>query len=301
MPAWSITIIIAPYHVGLYDHRVGGGPLRILSHGVARELEKFAPVSYVNIGPVDGFEGEIGRTFEIMRRISAAVSKAVANDSFPLVLSGNCHGSAATVAGLRKSHPDLGVLWLDAHDDLDTPSTHENGYLDAMSASMMTGTSWHALMKTVPGHEPLDTERLVFCGLRDVSELQRQTVEEAGVDVVWGNAGRKVDFSSELVKVLDRKKFRATHVHLDLDVLDESLGRVNDFPSPGGFLPQDLMDIMGVVPTKTDPTSLVVCSFDPRLEGGDTVASLAVRAISTFFQRLKERKLLVDQKELVSS
>lgn len=290
--ATSITIIVAPYHVGIYDHRVGGGPLRILAHGIADKLEKFAPISYVNIGPVDDFEGEIGRTFEIIRRISTAVSKAVENNSFPLVLSGNCYGSSATVAGVRNKHPEVAALWLDSHDDLDTPSINENGYLDAMAASMMTGTSWHTLMKTVPGHEAMDPKQLIFCGLRDVTELQRENVRQTGVDVVWGDAEKKVDFTSELATLLERRNLGPTHVHLDLDVLDQSLGAVNDFSSPGGFMADDLMSIMPMITTKTDPTSLAVCQFDPRLEGGDTVARLAVQSICAFFKSLKDKKIL---------
>ncbi|KPM43165.1 hypothetical protein AK830_g3404 [Neonectria ditissima] len=295
MPLTSITIIVAPYHVGVYNHRVGGGPLRILSHGLGRELEALTSVSYINIGPVDEFEGEIGKTFEVIRRISTAVSKAVSSNSFPLVLSGNCYAGAATAAGLNVSAPDsdLSVLWLDAHDDLDTPSTHENGYLDAMAASMMTGSSWHQLMSTVPGHKPLDVKKVIYCGLRDVSDIQRKTVQEAGVDVVWGDATRKVDFESELAAILDRRKLAKTHVYLDLDVLDESLGRVNEFPSPGGYLPDDLFGLMTMIPAKATPTSMVVCSFDPQLEGGDSVASLAVRGICKFVQGLKDKDILV--------
>ncbi|KAM0205295.1 hypothetical protein ACHAPA_012129 [Fusarium lateritium] len=300
MALTSITIIVSPYHVGIYDHRVGGGPLRILSHGIGRDLSKLAPVSYINIGPVDEFEGEIGKTFEIIRRISNAVSKAAKNNSFPLVLAGNCYASTATMAGLNQAKPETlehtsqpGVLWLDAHDDLDTPSTHENGYLDAMAASMLTGTSWHALMKTVPGHQPVDVKKLVYCGLRDVSDVQTKTIKEAGVDVIWGNDNKQVDFTVQLAKLLDqRSDIKDAHIHLDLDVLDESLGRVNEFPSPGGYLPADLMGLMQMIPTKVNPTSLVVCSFNPRLEGGDTVASLACQGIYRFISELKHKGLL---------
>ncbi|SCO91362.1 related to arginase [Fusarium oxysporum] len=305
MPFTSITIIVSPYHVGIYDHRVGGGPLRILSHGIGRDLSKLAPVSYINIGPVDEFEGEIGRTFEILRRISNAVSTAAKNNSFPLVLSGNCYASTATIAGLNQAKPEsqhsnshFGVLWLDAHDDLDTPSTHENGYLDAMAASMLIGTSWHTLMKTIPGHQPMDVKNLVYCGLRDVSELQTQTIKESGVDVIWGREDKKVDFTAGLAAVLDRRSdIKDAHIHLDLDVLDESLGRVNEFPSPGGYLPEDLMGLMQMIPEKVDPTSLVVCSFNPRLEGGDTVASLACRGIYRFLSGLKQKGILTANTE----
>ncbi|PTD11508.1 hypothetical protein FCULG_00002841 [Fusarium culmorum] len=293
----SITIVVCPYHVGAYDHRVGGGPLRILSHGIERDLSKLAPVSFINIGPVDEFEGEIGKTFEIIRRISNAVATAVKNNSFPLVLSGNCYGSTGTLAGLNQhssggSRP--GALWLDAHDDLDNPSIHENGYLDAMSASMMTGSSWHTLMKSVPGHEPLDVKKVIWCGLRDCSELQIKGIKEAGVDVVWGKADEKVDFTAGLAAVLNRRDdIKDAHIHLDLDVLDQSLGRVNDFPSFGGFFPEDLTGLMQMIPQKVNPTSLVVCSFDPRLEGGDTVARLACQAILQLIGALKERGTLV--------
>ncbi|KAK2776389.1 hypothetical protein CKAH01_12443 [Colletotrichum kahawae] len=285
----SITIIVAPYHTGLYDHRVGSGPLRILSHNLASKLEALSPIHFTNIGPVDAFEGEIGRTFEVLRRIATAVASAVSRRSFPLVLSGNCNASAAVAAGLHSSVPDLNVLWIDAHDDLDTPDTNVNGYLDAMAASMMCGRSWAALMASVPGHVPLSLERVAYCGLRDVSDSHRKVVAEAGVDVICGDARKKVAFGRELDGMLERKGFGKTHVHLDLDVLDESLGRVNEWPSPEGLDERDLVECMEVIPKRTEPTRLVVCSFDARLEGGDTVARLAVEGIVRFVEGMKER------------
>ena len=97
---------------------------------------------------------------------------------------------------MKNIHPDVAALWLDSRDDLDTPEIHENGYPDAMAASMMTGMSWQTLMETVPGHQAVDPKRLVFYGLRDVSDLQRENVRKAGVDVIWGDAEEKVDFTS---------------------------------------------------------------------------------------------------------
>ncbi|KAF9636650.1 putative arginase protein [Lasiodiplodia theobromae] len=295
-PATSITLIIAPYHMGLYDHRVGGGPLRILQHGIASELERLCPtVHFTNIGPVDAFEGEVGRMFEVMRRISTAVTRAVRAGSFPIVLAGNCQASTAVAAGIRAADGgDLGFVWLDAHDDFDTPETNVNGYLDAMAVSMMAGKSWKALMATVPGHTPASLENFTYCGLRDVTAEQRAAVEEAGVPVVWGGAVAKKDYAKELGAVLEArgKGKKKTHVHFDLDVLDESLGRANDWPSPGGFLEEDALAVMGMLPQKTEPTSLVVCSFDPRLEGGDTVARLAVRATCRFVEGLFETEVL---------
>lgn len=285
MPANSITIIFSPYHVGILNHRVGGGPIRIRNHGVVEELQNLGiKVNVVELGNVDEFEGEIGRSFELLRRTSSAVSEAIAASSFPIVLSGNCMASAGVAAGLGIR--DLGFIWLDAHDDLDTPSDNVNGYLDAMGVSILSGQSWHALAKSIPGHEPQSLDRFVYCGLRDVSDVQRKKVEEAKVAVVWGKPLQKTNFTAELAAILDRKAMGPALVHLDLDVLDESLGKVNDYPSPGGFYEADLNAIMNIIPSKVLPTSLTVCSFDPEVGDGDKIAKIAVGAIGTFAKSL---------------
>ncbi|CAI7642471.1 unnamed protein product [Penicillium pancosmium] len=280
--ATSITIIFSPYHVGLRDHRVGNGPHRIRSLGVINELEKLGvQIHITEIEPVDNYEGEIGRSFEVMRRISKAVTAAVSNNSFPLVLSGNCMASAAVACGLGIK--DLAFIYFDAHDDLDSPEVNENGYFDAMGLSMLRGESWNALMKTVPGYEPFSYDRFLYCGLRDQSEVQRQRVIDAGMHSVWGSIERKVDFAKELEAQLDKCSYSQALVHLDLDVLDESYG---------GLLEDELVACMGMLPNKAVPKSLTVCSFDPHSGDGDKIAHIAIRAIETFFQSLIEADAL---------
>ncbi|THZ75207.1 putative arginase [Aureobasidium pullulans] len=119
---------------------------------------------------------------------------------------------------------DLSFVYFDAHDDLETPSTNTNGYFDAMGMSMLKGESWHNLVATVPGFKPLSLDRLVYCGFRDISDESRQKVKDMKLNVVWGDSTKKVDFSTELGNVLDARALGRTHVHLGLDVLDDTLG-----------------------------------------------------------------------------
>lgn len=292
MSATSITIIFSPYHVGLRDHRVGDGPNRIYKMGVVKELEKLGvKVAFLELPPVDDFEGEIGRSFEILRRTSNAVKEVRANHSFPLVLSGNCMASVGVACGLGIK--DLGFIYFDAHDDMDTPSTNMNGYFDAMGLSMLAGKSWHGLTNTIPGFSPRTYDKMVYCGLRDIDESQKQTVRKAGAEVIWGEANKRVDFAGELTKSLSRRDFSPALVHLDLDVLDETLGKVNGYESPGGLLEEDLIKCMDLVPRKATPTSLTVCSFNPTLGDGDKIATIAVKAIVTFIRSLLDTKVLI--------
>jgi arginase len=292
MASTSITIIFSPYHVGIRDHRVGDGPNRLLQHGVIDELKSLGlNVIFHEIDRVDDFEGEIGRSFEVLRRTSAAVSKAVKSSSFPIVLSGNCMATVGIAAGLDST--DLAFIYFDAHDDMDTPSINTNGYLDAMGLSMLAGKSFHRLTKTVPGLQPVTYDRFLYVGLRDLDEVQRSNVKESGAEVIWGDATAKVEFAGQLNAALDRRSFSPALVHLDLDVLDESLGKVNGFESPGGLTEDDLVDCMGLVPKKARPVSLTVCSFNPKLGDGDKIAKIGVRAIVTFVKGLLGSEILM--------
>jgi arginase len=292
MGATSITVVFSPYHVGLRNHRVGDGPNRIRALGVIEELEKLGvTVHFVELPPVDDFEGEIGRSFELLRRTSKAVTDVVAKQSFPLILSGNCMASAGTACGLGIK--DLGWIYFDAHDDMETPSTNTNGYLDAMGLSMLGGKSFHRLADTIPGYTPHKYDKMIYCGLRDIEDSSKENVVKQGADVIWGEAGKKVDFAGKLEKALSEKDYSPALVHLDLDVLDESIGKVNGYESPGGLQEDDLMKCMDLVPHKATPTSLTVCSFNPNLGDGDKVATIGVKAIVAFVKSLLKTGALV--------
>jgi len=287
MAATSVTCIFSPYHVGLRDHRVGDGPNRIRDVGIVAELEKLGiEVHWHEIPPVDDFEGEIGRSFEVLRRTSEAVSRTVAKQSFPLVLSGNCMASAGIACGLGIEN--LGFIYFDAHDDMETPAWNTNGYLDAMGLSMLAGKSWEKLAKTIPGYKSFRYDKFLYCGLRDICDESRQTVAESGADVIWGDANVKVDFASKLRDQLKAKDYSPALVHLDLDVLDETVGKVNGFESAGGLLEADLVESMALVPLNATPTSLTLCSFNPNLGDGDKIATIGVRAIVAFMTSLLE-------------
>ncbi|KAH4103941.1 hypothetical protein HBH70_097170 [Parastagonospora nodorum] len=294
MGANSVTVIFSPYHVGLRDHRVGDGPNRIRAMGVIEELKKLGvTIHVVELPPVDDFEGEIGRSFELLRRMSKVVSDVCANRSFPLVLSGNCMASAGVACGLGLK--DLGWIYFDAHDDMDTPSTNMNGYLDAMGLSMLGGKSFHRLTNTIPGYTPHKYNKMIYCGLRDIEDSQKETVREAGAEVIWGEPGKHVDFASRLTEALSAKDYSPALVHLDLDVLDESIGKVNGYESPGGLQEDDLIKCMDLVPQKATPKSLTVCSFNPNLGDGDKVATIGVKAIVAFVKSLLKFEALVTE------
>jgi arginase len=312
----SVTLISSPYHVGVRSHKVGGGPDFLKTNGLETSLHHLGfEVSHVELGNVDEFEGEIGRSFELIRRTSTAVATALKRGSFPIVLSGNCSASVGVAAGFNAYHygrqekirsdgkdPVCGEqgreeslltsVWFDAHDDFNTPDTVMSGYFDSQGIAMLGGECWKGLLGSVPGHRPMNLQKqLIHVGMRDVNELERKRVMDANLDVIWGSEHGKVDYVPRLRELLDIKMFGLTMVHLDLDCLDISVGQANQYSAPGGLSEADLLGCFEVITQHTRPVCLTVSSFDPSLKGADNIASVAIAAIVKLIQPLVRTRI----------
>ena len=328
-PLTSLTLITVPYHVGLraspiHRTRISEGPdyLKSGSDGggllslLRNQLPKL-PVHELEIPPVqDDFEGEIGRTFELIRRVALAVTAARDATSFPIVLAGNCCISVGVVAGLSGSVGGLlgdggedglglGCVWFDAHDDYQVPDSMATGYFDSQGIAMMAGECWGGLMATVPGFRPWLLRRVVHCGIRDVNEVERARGEGSGMGVVWGDAERRVDFAAGLRKELG-ERFGGEGgetpmlAHLDVDVFDASLGKANPFACAGGLFGEDITGCMAAISERTIPMSLTIASFDPLCDGDESaqpLAKLSIKAVEGVLDGLRRQGLFQSNKQ----
>jgi arginase len=276
----GVSIIVSPFHAGVPEVRVGKGPRRLLGAGLPEILaDAGLDPDIVEIGSVDSFEGEIGRSFEVKRRISDAVSAAVQQGRFPLVLAGNCNASVGVHAGLRGKHD--AILWFDAHPDLDTPDQCLSGYFDGMGVATMAGTCWRRLAATIPGFSAFDLSNLIYCGIRDFEPGQREKVERLGIRAIYGSAAMKGRYSEALEEQLKALHRQPVLVHLDLDCLDVSVGMANEYAAPGGLTAEDLAACMRQVVAQTRPAAMTIASFNPDLEGSQNIAAAGVAAAAT--------------------
>lgn len=270
-------IILAPYHAGSFGVRVGAGPTRLMEDGLEQALRGAGVATAVHeIERVDDFEGEIGRSFDLMRRIAIAVAEAQAVGAFPLVLAGNCNSSVGVVAGVSDS--DATLVWFDAHPDFDTPDEHRSGYFDGMGVATITGQCWRNLAATIAGFRPVELDRILYCGIRDFEPGQWEKIRAFGIRAARGSKECRTDYVKTLTSQLEELSFTRAMVHLDLDCLDTTVGRANDYAAPGGLSADDLLRCLACVYAKMRPLSLTIASFDPELEGPDRICATAIDA-----------------------
>jgi arginase len=276
----DIHLLSVPYDTARREERMGAGPGRLLSSGVT---ERLTATGYrVNVEEValddSSALAEIATAFELQRGVAAAVRRAVAAESFPIVLSGNCNMAAlGTLAGL--SARNVGVLWFDAHGDFNTPETTIGGFLDGMALAMATGRCWRELLTRLPGFEPVPEANVILLGARDLDPLEASLLAESGVSVL-----RPADVRSTAEQALERlgQRVADVYVHLDLDVLDPvAHGRVNRFAAPDGLTVNEVASVIRLAAQRSRIRGAALTAYDPAFDVDGRVCDAALALLET--------------------
>lgn len=281
-----MALVEVPYDSGRRGVGLGRGPTELVAGGARERLDDGgADVRHIVVQLSDEGEGE-GDTLRayvaVVRAVAGAVRAAAEAGAAPVVLAGNCGATAGVVAGLSGAvRGRLGVLWLDAHADLHTPSTTTSGYLDGMSAAMLTGRCAADLLATVPGWEPLRDDALVLVGVRDVDPGEGEAV--AGIAQVPVEAVR----TGGLAPVLDGLDVDALHLHVDLDVHDVAVGRANAWASAGGLTAEEVRGVVRAVAESRPVVSATLASWDPALDDGHRMRDVGLELLGVVGEVLR--------------
>jgi arginase len=266
----DVALIHVPYHLGHEAVGTGVGPATLLDAGLADALAERGHECEVDAVRREGEEpNEVAGSFAILRLVAERAREAVCRNALPLALAGNCMTSIAMVAALED---EVGVVWLDAHPDFDTTEGTETGFADGMGLSILTGTGWDALRRTIPGYRAVAEADVVLVGARDAAPAERERLDKSLVRLL----GPSVD---DLAPALDELRERVTSVyfHLDLDVLDPSEGRANAYAAPGGLSADDVERVVRAVGERFRIRAASVTAYDPASDAERRIPPIALR------------------------
>jgi arginase len=221
----AIRVIAVPYELGRLRDGVGLGPERLLAGGAAEALAAHGAVVETELIELDApDDNEVDTSFAVISRIAEAVRSARESGAFPVVLSGSCLAAVGIVAGLGESAP--GVIWFDAHGDFNEPATSDSGYLDGMGVAILVGDAWQGLAGQVPGLRALPETAIVLAGARALDEPEWPRLERSAINhlppAALGDPAALVEAVASM-----QPEPSGLYVHVDLDVLDAGVARVN--------------------------------------------------------------------------
>ena len=282
-----IAVIAVPYHLGREHVGLGNGPQALLDAGAARELEEAGHEVTVDVVQRSApFRHEIGAALDVIRVVAQHVSAAVKRGALPIVLAGNCSSSSGTLAGIGSE--DTSLFWFDAHADFNTPETTETGFFDGMTLTMAVGRCWTALAESIPRFRPLPEANAVLIGARDIDRFEApllQSSDVAAVSVAEVRAGRLAD---EVKRV--RARTRRAYLHLDLDVLDTSVGRANEWAVPGGLMTEELLKATREIAQGLPLAAVALTAYNPAVDEQRGVERAALQVLSEIGSLLAQRQ-----------
>jgi arginase len=282
--AWQeLRLIASPYHDGLAGVDRGHAPTRLLEEaeasGVLAALER--PISVEVVDPADPADPEAARVFELCRRLAERVRAAVADSAFPVVLAGDCNSCLGTVAGCGTR--GLGVVWLDAHADFDSPEDSRSGSLDGMGLAMLTGRGWETLREMIPGFAHVDEGQVVLVAVRDLEPAQRDRLRASRIRSLEGNAFSEAALGAAFDDLHDRA--RRVYLHIDLDSLDPAEGTANQYTALGGLSYAQLMDVVDQLFQRFEVAAASITAYNPKSDVDGRMASTATRLLAAIATR----------------
>lgn len=282
----ALRALVVPYDSGFRAERMGAGPERLIKAGVLDGLGQPAPISTF-ASQRSEFRGEIASALEIQRWLAGRVAECRASGEFPLVFAGNCMAAVGLYAGLRsRSRRVPGVCWFDAHGDFNTPETTESGFLDGMALAMLTGRCWKQAAKAIPDFRPATDAAVMMFGTRSLDAAERKAL--AASEINWPRAPRYGggDSSAERLDAL-RGRVGEVYLHIDLDVLDESEGRANQFACAGGLTGARLVELVRLIGSSFHVGAAAITAYDPACDAEGKIPPIVqdvVEAISGALQ-----------------
>lgn len=295
MPHTQVAIIGAPLDLGQGRRGVDMGPSAVR---VASLNSRIAALGYdvidlgnIAVGQAESLpEGDAHAKY--LPQIAAAcddlalkVRRALESGRMPLVLGGDHSVAVGTVGGVSKFFRDrgqaIGLIWLDAHADMNTPETSPSGNIHGMPLACIMGMG-PAQLADLSGYRPKVAPRnTVIVGLRDVDQLERPHVKDSGVRAF---TMRDID-ERGLRSVMEDAVRMATdgaagfHLSLDMDFVDPQHAPGVGTPVRGGATYREAHLAMEMICDSRAMLSMEVVEVNPVIDEVNRTADLAVELI----------------------
>lgn len=265
-----VDLVTVPYR---YDERgegLGAGPDALLTAGLPEQL-RAAGVSLA--GPheahLDPALREQGRTALNIGRLGADTARLVAaarhNGDGVFVLAGDDTAAIGVISGLQLAAGTgaaIGVVWVDAHGDFNTPETSFSGILAGMPVAILAGLAGPLWRNAAGLATPVASGNIILAGVRELDEKEEELIRSNDVQVIPATELCDGDVFAQAVDRLARS-CALLYLHVDLDVLDPRFVPSASTPSANGLSIEELVTAMATVLRTGKVAAVAISSLNP--------------------------------------
>jgi arginase len=229
---------------------------------------------------------EISRVCNVLAR---KVEKIAQGGNFPLVLGGDHSVAIGTIAGIaahaQKKKKKLGIFWIDAHGDFNTPQSSPSGNIHGMPLAVCVGFGPRQLVSVNGAFKKVEPNRVAIIGLRDLDKIERENMKKYGMKMYTMEDIDKYGAHRVMKKAFQEvaRHVDYLHVSFDLDSVDPIYAPGVGTPVKGGLDYREAHLIMEMLAESKKMTSLELVEVNPILDNRNQSAEFAVELVQSAF------------------
>ena len=297
MPKENISLIGFPMDLGAGRRGVDMGPSALRIAELQQKLEKLG-YSVSDTGDIKieimerqkiknhqlKYLSEIIKTSKIL---ADKVSSVLEKGDFPLCLGGDHSMAIGTIAGIssycKKKKLKLGVIWIDAHADMNTDKTTPSGNIHGMPLAASLGFGNKELVNFYGFAPKLPPENCALIGIRSIDEAEKEIVKKLNLSVFTMQDIDKLGIHRIINKVLKQFRKNVDHIHVsfDVDSVDPSISPGVGTPVQGGLSFREAHLLMESIAECGCMSSLEIAEVNPILDDKNKSANFTVDLIAS--------------------
>lgn len=227
---------------------------------------------------------EILKTSTILAR---KVEKVLDRGNFPLCIGGDHSMAIGTISGIashcKKNKMKLGVIWIDAHADMNTDETSPSGNIHGMPLSALMGIGNEKLVNFMGFAPKVKPENCALIGIRSIDALEKQIITKLKVPVYTMSDIDKLGIHRIILRVLKQFREKVDHIHVsfDVDSVDPSVAPGVGTPVPGGLSYREAHLLMESIAECGCMSSLEIAEVNPILDDKNKSAVFTADVIAS--------------------
>ncbi|MDH9600390.1 arginase [Staphylococcus capitis] len=293
-----IEIIGAPSTFGQKKLGVNLGPDAIRYAGLLSRLKKMG-LDVIDKGNIEvptldvekfNSDQEGLRNYDeivtVSENLSKATSEIVEKGNFPLTLGGDHSIAVGSISGISQHYENLGVIWYDAHGDLNVPEESPSGNVHGMPLRILAGDGPDELVNINDFTPKVKPENIVLIGMRDLDEGERKYIKDKNIKTFTMADIDRFGIQEVIERSLEYLKSRnidGLHFSLDVDALDPAETPGTGTRVMGGLSYRESHFALELLNESKLVTSMDIVEVNPLIDNSNHTAEQAAALLGTFF------------------
>lgn len=257
-------IIAVPLHLGANRAGIEFGP-RVLEEAYPEIFGdmKYVPIHMQKENFNDWTLKYKNTILDCCNRLAKETNRAYNEGKRVITLGGDHSIALGSISGIAKEEKNLGIVWIDAHGDMNTNSSTESGNIHGMPLASLQGIGDKDLQNCFFNGQKINSRNVVILGARDVDKEEWVNIKNLGVKTITNEEVFRDGLEKTLENIKEYLKVDKLHISFDIDSIDPEHTPGVSTPVHKGLTPEEIFKTFSYLMKNYDVTSIDVVEFNP--------------------------------------